>query len=375
MPSTAESFIESLRPTLLALLSAIPGEPAAFSKALEPVACRNDTGVWQGLVDCASQHGVLGVIDRPLTTEARLPADVRDATERRLVIDQLWQEHMVNGLQDAVGALARAGVEACAMKGPVLAARLYPAGAIRHCLDLDLLVQADDFDRAVSALTEAGYTTPATGVSAAYMRLHSHHLGFSRAAAAPVELHFRTYAGFGVVLPAGVLFDRAEPFRLTETLTVLAPSPENEFIYLATHAAGHSFIRLVWLYDLKLLVRRYPSLDWDRIAHRAHALGVATPVAYTTRLLHDWLGVSTGTLSTQLLRRAVRTRIADWLLPEVSRPQPASMRDNFGGLLFTSLLCDRVGSGAWLLQHHILRAMKRRLKRAAPAYLPENWSA
>jgi hypothetical protein len=51
------------------------------------------------------------------------------------------------------------------------------------------------------------------------------------------------------------------------------------------------------------------------------------------------------------------------------------MKDNFGGLLFTSMLCDRVGSGAWLLQHHILRSTKRRLKRAAPTYLPENWSA
>lgn len=374
MPSAGESLIEALRPTLLGLLRAVPGEPAAFSSALEPVARRNDAGVWKGLVACASQHGVLGVIDRPLTAEA-LPADVREDTERRLVVDQLWQEHMVNGLLEAVGTLAKAGVKTCAMKGPVLAARLYPPAAIRHCLDLDLLVQPDDFDRAVAAFSASGYRTLATGTSAAYMRLHSHHLGFSRPSAAPVELHFRTYAGFGVVLPAGVLFDRAEPFQLTDTLTVLAPSPEDEFIYLATHAAGHSFIRLVWLYDLKLLVRRYPSLDWDRIAHRAHALGVATPVAYTTRLLGDWLGVSTGTLSAHLRRRAVRTRIADWLLPEVSRPQPASMRDNFGGLIFTSLLCDRVGSGAWLLQHHILRSTKRRLKRAAPTYLPENWSA
>ena len=127
MPSAGESLIEALRPTLLGLLRAVPGEPAAFSTALEPVARRNDAGVWKGLVACASQHGVLGVIDRPLTAEA-LPADVREDTERRLVVDQLWQEHMVNGLLEAVGTLANAGVKTCAMKGPVLAARLYPPG-------------------------------------------------------------------------------------------------------------------------------------------------------------------------------------------------------------------------------------------------------
>ena len=374
MPAAGESFIESLRSTLLSLLRAIPDHPAQFASAIDALARRNDPDVWPGLLACASQHGVLGVIDRQLTAQPQLPPDVRETTERRLAIDRLWQEHMRRGLEDAVGALAQAGVETCAMKGPVLAARLYPPSTIRHCLDIDLLVRPDDFDRAMAALTGAGYTTE-TGVSATYRRLHAHHLGFSRPATAPIELHFRAFAGFGVVLAADVLFDRAEPFQLNGHLTVLAPSPEDDFLYLATHAAGHSFIRLVWLYDLKLLVERYPSLDWDHIARRADTLGVATPVAYTTRLLHDWLGVPAGDLSARLLRRAVRTRMADWLLPEVSRPQPASAWDNFGGLLFTSLLCDRMGSGAWLLQHHILRSTKRRLKQAAPAYLPEDWSA
>jgi hypothetical protein len=56
----------------------------------------------------------------------------------------------------------------------------------------------------------------------------------------------------------------------------------------------------------------------------------------------------------------VRTRLADWLLPEVSSQQPASPRDNFGGLLFTSLLCDRLSSGFFLMQHHVTRSLRRR---------------
>jgi hypothetical protein len=192
---------------------------------------------------------------------------------------------------------------------------------------------------------------------------------------APIELHFRAYAGFGVELPASVLLDRAEPFRLSDTLSVLAPSPEDEFLYLATHAAGHSFIRLVWLYDLKLLVRRYPTLDWDRIASRAAAFGVATPVAYAARLLQNWLGVPVDGLPGSFRRPSLRSKMADRLLSEVSRPQPRSMRDNLGGLLFTSLLCDRLGSAAWLLQHHVLRSTRRRLHQIAPALLPERWSA
>jgi hypothetical protein len=62
-------------------------------------------------------------------------------------------------------------------------------------------------------------------------------------------------------------------------------------------------------------------------------------------------------------------------LTEVSTPQPESPRDKVGGLIFTSLLCDTVRSGAWLLQHHLGRMTRRRLHQLAPVYLPDHWSA
>jgi hypothetical protein len=374
MSRVPERPVDALRPVLLSLLKTIPDQPDEFSDLVARLASRNDAELWQGLIACASHHGVLAVVDRQLTTHAMVPQDVRDTTERRLVIDRLWQDHLVESLEAAVGALAGCGIETCAMKGPVLAARLYPSTATRHCLDIDLLVKPGDFRGAVDALKNAGFTT-SSGVSAAYLQEHSHHLAFSRPHTAPIELHFRAYAGFGVVLPASVLLDRATPFQLTPTLSVLAPSPEDEFIYLATHATGHSFIRLVWLYDLKLLVLRYPSLDWEQIGVRCKALGVSTPVAYAARLLNEWLGVSAGPLNRRSPRLGLRTGIADFLLAEVSRPQPPSVRDNLGGLVFTALLCDTWSASAWLLQHHILRGTRRRLKNLAPAYLPEEWSA
>jgi hypothetical protein len=92
-------------------------------------------------------------------------------------------------------------------------------------------------------------------------------------------------------------------------------------------------------------------------------------------LLNEWLGVSAAPLNRRSPRLGLRTGIADYLLAEVSRPQPPSVRDNLGGLVFTALLCDTWSAGAWLLQHHILRGTRRRLKNLAPAYLPEEWSA
>jgi hypothetical protein len=168
---------------------------------------------------------------------------------------------------------------------------------------------------------------------------------------------------------------RARRFLVRADLPILVMSAEDEFVYLAAHAAGHSFIRLVWLYDLKLLLDKHPTIDWQQVADRARAFGVLSVVVYAIRLLEEWLAAAIPDLPDRLKRRTVRSRIADQLLTEVSTPQRQSVRDNLGGLLFTSLLCDRFASGAWLLQHHILRTTRRRLYRLAPVYMPPRWSA
>jgi hypothetical protein len=359
---------------MLRLLQGLPDNPERFTSAIADLAHDQPLKGWKDLIAIASYHGVLTVLDWRLVSNVDIPREARDAAQQRLAIQHLWHAHLISGLRTAVGALAAAGVPACAVKGPVLAERLYPLPEERHCLDLDLLVRAEDLDRATEALIGVGYGTR-NPVTSKYLRQYSHHLEFFGAGLPPIELHFRAYAGFGMELPAEMLLDRAEPLALTGEWTVLAPSPEDEFVYLAVHAAGHSFIRLVWLYDLKLLVRRHQSLDWERVASTAARFEVIGPVAYALRLLRLWLGVSIDDLPRRLRQRTIRSKAADWLLDEVSTPQPKSIRDNFGGLLFTSLLCDRVTSAGWLLQHHVLRSARRRLHQMAPAVLPEGWSA
>ena len=357
---------------LISLLAALPDDVEGFRQRIG--ALGTDGGeLWQRLLDEAATHGVLGVIAVQLNG-SELPAAVRESLDRRAAIEHLWSGQLRSALEQAAAALARAGVVSCALKGPVLAARLYADPAVRASMDIDLLVRPEDFDRAAAALHEAGYSGDSV-VTAGYLRRHAHHLHFVKPGTPSLELHFHAYSGFGIVVPAGALMDRAVEYRLRDDLGLLVASPEDEFVYLAVHAAGHSFIRLVWLYDLKLFVRRYPSLDWAAVARAAESLGVATAVAYTARLLNRWLAVDGMKLPAPFMRRALRAWVADWLLAEASRPQPVSARDNLGGLLFTSLLCDTTGRSVSLVRHHGWRTIRRRLQRLAPDYLPEQWSA
>lgn len=372
MRSAATSHEMQARQAVLSILRALPGDRDRFIDLITDIA--SVPGAWNEFVAQASYHGILGVIDSAFEESSAIAPQLRETATRRRAIEELWHAHLVRGLEAAVTILSGAGVPACALKGPVLSARLYPMPSARHCVDIDLLISPDNVERALDAFVAAGFAA-SNGPSADYLRRYGHHLSLSRAATAPIELHFRAYSGFGVELPASGMLARAQPARFGEAVSVLVLSPEDEFVYLAAHAAGHCFVRLVWLYDLKLLLDKHPALDWHQIADRAQAFGVQSVVGYAIRLLEDWLDVGIAGLPATLTRRHVRSRIADRLLTEVSTPQPHSIRDNLGGLLFTSLLCDRLHSSAWLFQHHILRTTRRRLQRLAPAYLPERWSA
>jgi len=328
---------------------------------------------WTALIQDAAQHGVLQLI-APRLIDNGLPDRVREAVDQQLAIGSMWQRHLAASLEEAVGVLSAAGIRPAVLKGPVLAERLYDDPAARPCMDIDLLVGPADLDTARSALRKAGYAGDPE-LSASYLIRHAHHLHFTRTGAPSIELHFRAYAGFGTVLPARVLLDRATEYCFAGRARVLVPAAEDEFVYLAIHAAGHCFVRLLWLYDLKLLLRRHPDLDWDEIAARVESIGVASAVGYSIRLVAEWLDAPAPRLPARLTRRRTRARLADRLLAEVSVPRTRSIRDNIGGLVFTSLLCDRVSATAWLLQHHIGRALRHRLQRMAPGYLPREWAA
>jgi len=355
----------SARDVLLALLRALPEDEAHAERVVAVIP--STRAAWQPLVEEATAHGVLGVIS-PVLARTQMPPAVRADVERRIAVQATWQEHQRGSLETIIGRLAAAQVRVCVLKGVALADRVYAYPEQRPSMDIDLLVAPDDIDRASAVLQAAGCEGDPDS-TAAYLRSHGHHLHFTQRGQPDIELHFHTYSGFGVVLPASALLERAHEHRL-EREAVLVPSVEDECLYLSAHAAGHSFIRLLWLYDLKLLTLRF-SPDWSLVFGRAHTAGLGTAVSYAARLLGEWLGVR---IPDSSRRDHMRVRLAHRLLGEVSRPSTPGARDNLGGLLFTSMLCDRVGSSSWLLQHHLLRSTRRRLQRLAPNLLPGRWA-
>ena len=111
----------------------------------------------EALPEAAAMHRVSGTVLRGLEGIAGVPDAVRTALAARR--DQSAMHHLL-----VVGALSQigrrfdeAGLSWVAMKGPVVAALLYPAVGERTYNDLDLLVDRRDFPKAMQILEDLGY--------------------------------------------------------------------------------------------------------------------------------------------------------------------------------------------------------------------------
>lgn len=260
-------------------------------------------------------------------------------------------------------ALKQVGVVPTLLKGYALAVRLYPSSPLaRPSTDVDVLVRAGELGACESALASLGLRRIADPGLEDPFEEH-HHLSYAGPRGL-VEVHFRLFTGFG-----GGAFDeaavqaRARDFALgARGVRVLAP--EDEFLYLAIHAANHAFLRLSWLVDLERYLTLEPSLDWGLMRLRAERAGFVVAMTTTLTLLERLLAVQ--------LPYAARRHFPQTLLPRAlsalafSKRQVTSARLAEHWLAAFSLrllLVDRAPFGLRHLVDGTRRYLRRRARR------------
>jgi hypothetical protein len=213
-----------------------------------------------------------------------------------------------------LGCLDSSSIRATPLKGPLLADRLYPTPSRRLSSDIDVLVHPDDLERASIALSEIGYERD--DATNPHMREAAHHVHLHHAVLPTLELHFHANDGFGAPVLATALFERASEVT-TEGVRYLQLHPDDELAYLAIHAAGHRFCRLLWLVDLKLAIEHGASVRGSREA--AEKLGARRAFDIAMALLHERLDVPVSVerdhLRFAIVRRGLRSAEAIDLSP------------------------------------------------------------
>ncbi len=170
---------------------------------------------------------------------------------------------------------AQRGLPFILLKGSALASGLYPSSALRPMGDIDFLVSRDVLEDAVTAVAALGFREP-EGVRRQASGYHVHLRG-GNGDSEVVEIHWTL--DVAKHLQARLekwLWQNVEPCDLPGASRpagdgVLALSPTAALLVIAAHQAEHHRVRrLLWLYDIHLLIsKEWETIDWEEARARA----------------------------------------------------------------------------------------------------------
>lgn len=286
-------------------------------------------GDWQAALHASRVHGISILLHETLGGEAWLPVEVRRWLAQQSGFNARRIQRMQAELAQVLALFAAYSLPVIPLKGSILTGRFYATPGQRPMADLDLLVRADDFERAAALLAHLDYRRLVT---------HWKHTEFcrplNRQVVSPqfehpdnprkLELHGHCRETFGgpTIDLTPLMWHNAGPGTLLGQPALL-PSPDMLWLHLLVHATYHIWQgrgRLIQLIDLLRLaphlVDPLPLLNAIDARYTFPALA----------LLHRYFPNSVQPLWFEQQRKRVPARFQQWVntlnLVNMSRLNP-----------------------------------------------------
>ncbi|HLX39622.1 MAG TPA: nucleotidyltransferase family protein [Ktedonobacteraceae bacterium] len=190
-------------------------------------------------------------------------------------------------LTQVLEALTTAAIPVMVLKGADIAETQYTRPELRHYGDIDLMVHPEDLKATFALLEQLGYHyyqeyrfEPLSRQRAAFVYVKEHDVGYLL-----FEVHISPHSN-----EMGIAFDPVQIWQRARSITVASVDVygmglEDMFIYLCWHYRSHTFERLLWLYDIAvMLIRCGDQLNWTQVRRLAHELGLLSTVYYCVLL-------------------------------------------------------------------------------------------
>jgi hypothetical protein len=258
----------------------------------------------------AADHGVTELLsitaalrDWPRTVQAAVLRRRRDAAAAEIIQRESHAE--------VLDTLNESGVKALLLKGAALAYTHYPQPWLRPRLDIDLLVAPDDRTRAVTTLQGLGYH-PATHFAGELVTYQSQLRRVDRHGLIDrLDLHWRTANPqvFAHTFAFDELKREAVPVPQLGT-NAWTLCPVHSLLLACIHRVAHhaNSDRLVWLYDIRLIVDAMSHTALERAADEAASKKVHAVVAAGVRRTLEMVGSG---VHNSAVERALETRRGD----------------------------------------------------------------
>jgi hypothetical protein len=288
--------------TLILLLSARPqleDEQAGLFKSL----FQREVD-WDYLLPALSGHYLLPLfLHHRHTHLTGLPTDI-DACLKSKTIPLLQRQlTLAAELDQVLGWLAEAGIQALTYKGPALAQMCYGTLALRPFQDLDLLVNPRDLKPCLELLVAKGYNLqePHHGPERMEILLRRAHQGYEVAMdpqkwLGAIDVHWRLMPPhFPLEFTFEELWQRRMPAGLGPNVVTL--SREDTILIHCVHCVKHGWRRLEWIAGMLtfLALERSDLVDWDVLLDRAQSYGLRRLLLLGVQLALDLAAAGTET--------------------------------------------------------------------------------
>ena len=235
---------------------------------------------WADFVKIVGVNGVAPLLYRSLKTgHAQIPDEVwaflQKSNYRELARSVIFQETLTRLLK----AFDEEAIPVMVLKGSALGKHVYPAAHLRPMSDIDLLVHEEDLSKASAMLERLDYQQSRfEQLSPGPAEVAPHHIHFEKGGGmqVPVELHWRLIYGREENLAEDMrwFWQQVEPFSPDFKHAVVLNRQAN-LLYLPAHLITHhngQQLRLIWLYDLVLLLEQPADLNWAEVLAAARNL-------------------------------------------------------------------------------------------------------
>jgi len=226
-------------------------------------------------------------------------------------------------LERLLGLIRSEQLDALVLKGPALCRSVYRHPVERRYADFDLLFPVEQVDRAIEAVSAAGYTFPFSPEKRiGYRQLHFHLL-LRRQGLFRTEVHWGlSKANSPFQLDPEAFLRRAVTTCRAQQTTMRIPCPEHLLLHLAHENLRDSFSRFGRIVDLDRILASAPGLDWDYTLAQARQGGLQSLLGLCLELARGLLATAVPPDVLASLRPGVGTRIHLRLM----RPAPSLMR-------------------------------------------------
>ena len=235
---------------------------------------------WPLMLEILQKEGIASVFYFCLKKnhcEALLPSEIQALLNESFLLNLKRNMTAIAQAKIVFSAFRAAGIQLIVLKGLFLIEHVYPHPAMRNSSDIDILIHKSDIFRVDDCLRTLGYASKDSHPQQA-IRNPSGYLAsldyISDSVLAP-NLHVHWHI-VNSSIPAYMITYRINidhiwqnviPTKIAD-VDVLTLSPEHSLIYLCEHAlrVGHSFDRLVLIYDIYLICKIYQSrIDWEKL--------------------------------------------------------------------------------------------------------------